>query len=83
MYSNSVYKIPRYNVYHNPSKKIIKEDIDIRELVHLLFTMHEKNIIKAYPMDYGLSLLTINVQELIKDVEAEGNIIINRTISSI
>ena len=83
MYSNSVYKMPKYNVYHNQSKKIIKEDIDIRELVYLLFTMHEKNIIKAYPMDYGLSLLTIDVQELIKDVEAEGNIIINRTISSI
>ncbi|UYE90405.1 hypothetical protein [Staphylococcus phage vB_SauM-V1SA09] len=82
MHSNSVYKISKYNVYHKPSNKIIKGDIDIRELVHLLFTMYEKNIIKVYPMDYGLSLLTINVQGLIKDVEAEGNIIIDRLISS-
>lgn len=82
MYSNSVYKIPRYNVYHNPSKKIIKEDIDETELIQLLATMYEKGITHVRPTMYQVGF-DFDIRSLINAVEAEGNIIINRTISSI
>ncbi|WPH66897.1 TreF [Staphylococcus phage CUB-A] len=77
MYSNSVYKIPMYNVYHNPSKKIIKEDIDETELIQLLFDMYNKSITQVHPIKYSTTT-PFNIQGLINAVESEGNIIINR-----
>ncbi|WBF81468.1 hypothetical protein [Staphylococcus virus vB_SurM-PSU2] len=81
MYSNSVYKIPKYNVYHNPSKRIIKEGIDEKELIHLLATMYEKGITKVRPTIYQVGFDFV-IGSLINAVEAEGNIIIHRLISS-
>lgn len=67
-----------YNVYHNPTKKVIKEYVNLRSLVKLLFTMYEKDIIQVDPSRYGQSLLDLDIRGLINAVEAEGNIIINR-----
>lgn len=77
MYSNSAYKIPKYNVYLNPTKKIIKEDIAEEELIRFLYGMYNRGITKEHPIKYSTTT-PFDIQGLINAVEAEGIIIIDR-----
>lgn len=76
MYSNSEYKIPKYNVYLNPTKKIIKEDIAEEALIRFLYDMYNKGTTQVHPIKYNTTI-PFDIQGLINAVESEGIIIID------
>lgn len=76
MYSNSEYKIPKYNVYLNPTKKIIKEDIAEEALIRFLYGMYNKGTTQVQPIKYNTTI-PFDIQGLINAVESEGIIIID------
>lgn len=71
-----------YTVYHKQSMKKIKDKLDRSGLIDFLYETWHKDISNIYPTDYTTYetkfCIDIDIDRLIKAVNKEGILLINR-----
>ncbi|WRW34404.1 TreF [Staphylococcus phage CF7] len=72
-----------YTVYHRQSMKTIKDKLDRSGLIYFLYETWYKDISQVFPPDYNPEVGSLNkdidIDGLIKAVNEEGVLLINRS----